>query len=249
MVNKMDYLIGKNPVLEALRAGRAINKILIAKGLNKGFQKEIQSIAKERQIFLQIVEKQQLDFIAKNENHQGVIAQVAAKEYVDWEDVLQEVQERKETPLFLILDGIEDPHNFGAILRTADATGVDCVIIQKHRAVPLTMGVAKASAGAIEYVPVARVTNLAQTMEKLKEAGFWIVGSDVKANVNHYEMKMDGPLVVVLGSEGKGMKKLVKDKCDYLVNIPMFGKVNSLNVSVAASVLLYEIVRQRKNNG
>lgn len=245
----MEYLIGKNPVLEALRAGRSMNKILLAKGLNKGFQKEIQAIAKERHIMLQYVDKKQLDFIAKNDNHQGVVAQVAAKDYVEWEDILTGVKEKEITPLFIILDGVEDPHNFGAILRTADAAGAHCVIIQKHRAVPLTSGVAKASAGAVEYVPVARVTNLAQTMEKLKEAGFWIVGSDAQGNMKYYEADLQGPIAIVLGSEGKGMGKLVKEKCDYLVNIPMYGKVNSLNVSVAASVLLYEIARQREHNG
>ena len=240
-----DYILGRNQVLEALRAGRPINKIFVLNGANTGPVRDIVAIAKERKILLQFVEKSRLDFLAGGQIHQGVIAQAAAKEYADWEEILENVRKKQEEPLFLLLDGVEDPHNLGAILRTADAAGVHCVIIPKHRAVPLTSGVARASAGAIEYVPVAQVTNLAQTIDKLKEAGFWVAGTDMQAEHAHFDLDLKGPLAVVMGGEGGGLGKLVKDKCDLLVRIPMRGKVNSLNVSVAASVVLYEIIRQR----
>lgn len=245
----MDNLLGRNPVLEALRAGRPINKILIAKGANIVSLNEITALARERNIPVQFTEKKQLDFMAEGEIHQGVLAQAAAKEYVEWEEVLAQVQARGEVPLFLLLDGVEDPHNLGAMLRTADAAGVHCVIIPKHRAVPLTSGVARASAGAIEYVAVARVTNLAQTIKDLKEKGFWIAGTDQDAPQVYFQADLQGPLAVVMGSEGSGLGKLVKEKCDFLVSIPMSGQVNSLNVSVAASLVMYEAVRQRTQGG
>lgn len=242
----MDRLVGRNPVIEALRAGRPINKLLLAKNASPASLKEILALAKEQNVFIQYVDKKQLDLLTGGEVHQGVVAQAAAKEYADWEDVLSEVAQKGETPLFLLLDGVEDPHNLGAILRTADAAGVHCVIIPKQRAVPLTSGVAKASAGAIEYIPVARVTNIAQTIDSLKKKGFWIFGTDQDAEKDYFNADLKGPLVVVLGSEGKGLGKLVREKCDFLLKIPMQGKINSLNVSIAASVILYEIVRQRK---
>lgn len=241
----MDKLMGRNPVLEALRAGRPINKILIAKGIAVPSLKEITALARERNILIQYTDRKQLDLMAGGESHQGILAQAAAKDYIEWEDVLDQVQSRGEVPLFLLLDGIEDPHNLGAILRSADAAGVHCVIIPKHRAVPLTAGVAKASAGAIEYVNVAKVTNLARTMEELKEKGFWLAGAVQDAPQEYFAADLLGPLGIVMGSEGGGLGKLVKDKCDFLVRIPMTGKVNSLNVSVAASLLLYEVLRQR----
>lgn len=241
----MEYLFGKNPVLEALRAGRPINKILVARGSNKAFLREITAQAKNSNILLQEVDKKQLDALAGGDNHQGLLAQVAAKEYDDWEEILAQTKEKGEMPLFVLLDGVEDPHNLGAILRTADAAGVHCVVIPKHRAVPLTAGVAKASAGAVEYVPVARVTNLAQSIEKMKEAGLWVVGADAEASRAYFETDLKGPLALIVGGENKGIGKLVKDKCDLLVRIPMSGSVNSLNVSVAASVVLYDILRQR----
>ncbi|MDX9871802.1 MAG: 23S rRNA (guanosine(2251)-2'-O)-methyltransferase RlmB [Clostridia bacterium] len=240
-----DYIYGRNSVLEALRAGRPINKLMVAKGSAHGSIREITALAKERNILLQFVDKKQLDFLVGEESHQGVAAQTASKEYSDWEEVLTEVQTRKEEPLFLMLDGVEDPHNLGAVLRTADAAGVHCVIIPKHRAVPLTAGVAKAAAGAVEFVPVARVTNLAATIDRLKENGFWVIGTDAAAEQQIYAADLQGPLVLVLGSENKGLSKLVRDKCDALIGIPMRGRLNSLNVSVAAAVVVYEAVRQR----
>ncbi len=240
-----DNILGRNTVLEALKAGRPINRIFILNGANHGPVRDIVALAREKKILLQFVEKSRLDFLSEGQVHQGVIAQAAAKEYADWEQILENVRQQGEVPLFLLLDGVEDPHNLGAILRTADAVGVHCVIIPKHRAVPLTSGVARASAGAIEYVPVAQVTNIAQTIDKLKESGFWVVGTDMQVEHAHFELDLKGPLAVVMGGEGGGLGKLNKDKCDLLVKIPMYGKVNSLNVSVAASVVLYEIVRQR----
>jgi 23S rRNA (guanosine2251-2'-O)-methyltransferase len=244
-MSKQELLVGKNPVLEALRAKRPLNRILIAPGGDQNSIREILAVAQERNIPIQYVEKKHLSRMAGGGNHQGVIAQVSPKEYVEWEKLLEIAAGKKEDPLLLLLDGIEDPHNLGAILRTAEAVGVHGVIIPKHRAVPLTWGVAKSSAGAIEYVPVAKVTNLAMTMEKLKEMGCWIVGTDPAAPQSYFEANLQGPLVVVMGGENKGMGKLVRSKCDFLVKIPMRGRINSLNVSVAASLVLYEIVRQR----
>lgn len=245
----MDYIFGRNPVIEALRSARPINRLLIAKGAHHGSIREITALARKNGVFLQFVEKKQLDFLAGSDGHQGVLAQVAAKEYADWEDILENVQKKSETPFFLMLDGVEDPHNLGAVLRTADAAGVHCVIISKHRAVPLTTGVAKASAGAIEFMPVARVSNLAQTIDRLKEKGCWIIGTDASAGESLYSADLKGPVVVVMGGENKGLGKLVKDKCDMLLGIPMYGNINSLNVSVATAVVLYEILRQRKGTG
>lgn len=240
-----ELLYGKNPVLEALRAKRPINKLLVARGSNQGFLKEIVALSKEHNILLQYVDKKQLDLMTGGEVHQGILAYTAAKKYADWEDIYQEAEDKGETPLFIILDSVEDPHNLGAILRTADAAGVHCVIIPKHRSVSLTSGVAKASAGAIEYVPVARVTNLTQTIEQLKKRGCWIVGADESAGKTCFATDLTGPAAIVMGGESRGLGELVKKKCDLLVAIPMKGHVNSLNVSVAASIIIYEIIRQR----
>jgi len=243
--NEADLITGKNPVLEALKAGRPINKIMLAQGLNQASMKEISRLAKERNIPYQLVERKKLDSLAEKNTHQGIIAQTGVKEYVEWEDIIENALQKGEDPLLLVLDNLEDPRNLGAILRTTDAVGAHGLIIPKHRSVPLTVGVARSSAGAIEHVPVARVTNLATTLERLKEKGCWIVGTDPQAEQNYFEADLKGPLAVVLGSEGKGIGRLVKEKCDFLVSIPMLGHVNSLNVSVAGALLLYEITRQR----
>lgn len=243
---KQDELIfGKNSILEALKAGRAINKIFFAQGLNQAVVKEISGLAKERNIPYQFVERKKLDSLAEKNTHQGIIAQTGIKDYVEWEELLQIAAQKQEDPLLIILDNLEDPHNLGAILRTADAVGAHGLIIPKHRAVPLTAGVARASAGAVEHVPVARVTNLATTIERLKEKGVWIIGTEAGVEQYYFNADLKGPLAVVLGSEGKGLTRLVREKCDFLVSIPMLGRVNSLNVSVAGALLLYEISRQR----
>jgi len=242
----MAEIFGRNPVLELLRSDKSINKILIAAGTEKGPIQEIVKLAKQKRITLQQVERSHLDKMFSGENHQGVAALASAADYVEWQDIVERAREKNEDPLIIILDEIEDPHNLGAILRTADAAGAHGVIIPKRRAVPLTEGVAKASAGAVEYVPVARVANIVQTMEQLKKEGCWIVGTSLQGKVL-YEQDLKGPLVVVVGSEGSGLGKLTEEKCDFLVTIPMQGKINSLNASVATGVVLYEALRQRSN--
>ncbi|HEX5563931.1 MAG TPA: 23S rRNA (guanosine(2251)-2'-O)-methyltransferase RlmB [Sporosarcina sp.] len=245
MTEKETELIGgKNPVAEALRSGRELNKIWIAEGLQKGSIGEILSLAKKQGVLVQQVPKKKLDQLL-DVNHQGIIASVAAYSYAEFDDLFALAESRGEDPFFLILDELEDPHNLGSILRTADATGVHGIIIPKRRAVGLTGVVAKASTGAIEHVPVARVTNLSQTVEELKGRGVWIAGTDAKGSVDYRKMDATLPLAVIIGSEGKGMSKLLKEKCDFLYHLPMRGHVTSLNASVAASILMYEVLRKR----
>ncbi|WP_419882650.1 23S rRNA (guanosine(2251)-2'-O)-methyltransferase RlmB [Peribacillus sp. B-H-3] len=243
-----EYIIGKNPVLEALRSERDINKIWIAEGSQKGQMQQIFSLAKENGVLVQIVPKKKIDQMAEG-NHQGVAALVAAYEYSEVDDLFAVAEERNEAPFFILLDEIEDPHNLGSIMRTADAVGAHGIIIPKRRAVGLTATVAKASTGAIEYIPVARVTNMARTIDELKERAVWIVGTDAKGSDDY--RSMDGKMAIglVIGSEGKGMGRLVRDKCDFLINLPMAGRVTSLNASVAASLLMYEVYRKRNPLG
>ena len=236
-----DVLIGRNAVTEALRAGRGINKILLAEGDKEGSVSEILALAKERGIVIQSVERSKIEAVAGGLRHQGVLAYVAPVAYAELEDILKAAAEKGEAPFLLLLDELEDPHNLGALLRTADATGVHGVLIPKRRSVPLTATVAKTSAGAIEYVPVARIGNIAQTLKKLKEQGFWVAGADMDGSQSYYEADLTGPLVLVVGSEGRGMSRL----CDFIVQMPMVGRINSLNASVAGSILMYESMRQR----
>jgi 23S rRNA (guanosine2251-2'-O)-methyltransferase len=243
-----DFIIGKNPVIEALRSEREINKIWIAEGSNKGQMNQVTALARENNVLVQFVPKKKIDQMVEG-NHQGVVAQVAAYEYVEVDDILAAAEKRNESPFILILDELEDPHNLGSILRTADAVGAHGVIIPKRRAVGLTTTVAKASTGAIEYVPVARVTNLARTIDDLKAAGVWIVGTDAKGKEDYRNVDGKMPIGLVIGSEGKGMGRLIKDKCDFLLRLPMQGKVTSLNASVAASLLMYEVYRKRNPLG
>lgn len=238
-------LEGRNPVLEALRAGRAINKLLVAKGSQEGSIRQILALAKEQGIVVQEQDRSRLDALAEGRSHQGVIALVAAHRYFEVEEILARAKEKGEDPLVLILDGIEDPQNLGSLLRTADAVGAHGVIIPERRAVGLTETVAKVSAGAVEYVPVARVTNTARTIDELKEQGFWVVGTHQDAKELYYQARLTGPLAVVIGSEGKGIGRLVAEKCDFMVRLPMLGHVTSLNAAVAGAILLYEIRRQR----
>lgn len=244
----MGDIFGRNPVMEALKSNRTINKIWLAKGEQKGSVREIVALAKEKRITVQIVERSKLDKMFPHENHQGVAASVASADYVAWQDIVDAARQKGEDPLLVILDELEDPHNLGAILRSVDAVGAHGVIIPKRRAVPLTDGVAKASAGAIEHVPVARVSNLVQVIEELKKQGIWIAGADLHGEYMH-KQDLTGPLAIVVGSEGKGLGKLVRESCDYVVSIPMQGKINSLNASVATGVLLYEVYRQRNAGG
>lgn len=240
-----DVLVGRNAVTEALRAGRGINKILLAEGDKEAFASEIMNLAKERKVICQFVERSKIETIAGGHRHQGVLAYVAPVEYAELEDVLKAAEEKGEPPFLLLLDELEDPHNLGALLRTADATGVHGVLIPKHRSVPLNATVAKTSAGAIEYVPVVRIGNIAQTLKSLKEKGFWVAGADMDGAQTYSEADLTGALVLVVGSEGRGMGRLTKEACDFVVSMPMVGHINSLNASVAGSILMYESMRQR----
>ncbi|AEV70414.1 23S rRNA (guanosine(2251)-2'-O)-methyltransferase RlmB [Acetivibrio clariflavus] len=240
-----DMLEGRNSVLEAIRADRTINKILISKGDKEGSIKQIIALAREKGIVVQETDRISLDKISATHAHQGVIAFVAAKEYVEVEDILEIAKSKGEDPFVILLDGITDPQNLGSILRTADAVGAHGVVIPKRRAIGLTAAVSKASAGAIEYVPVARVTNLSQTIEYLKEQNLWIVGTDLSGEKSFFEADLKGPVALVIGSEGEGMSRLVSEKCDFIVNIPMKGKISSLNAAVAGAIVMYEVLKQR----
>jgi 23S rRNA (guanosine2251-2'-O)-methyltransferase len=244
--NENEILSGKNPVLEALRAGREMNKVWIAEGVKKAGITEIMELAKAAGIIVQFVPKNKVEQLTDGANHQGIAASVAAYRYAEIDELFELAASRNEDPFFLILDELEDPHNLGSILRTADATGVHGVIIPKRRAVGLTGVVAKTSTGAIEHVPVARVTNLAQTVEDLKKRGLWIAGTDAKGSSDYRRMDAKLPLAIIIGSEGKGMSRLLKEKCDFLYHMPMVGQVTSLNASVAAAILMYEVLRNRQ---
>lgn len=239
-----EMIAGKNPVLEALRAGREINKVWVAEGVKKTGIQELIELAKEQGVLVQFVPKQKVDKLA--ENHQGIVASVAAYDYAELDDLFAVAKAKNEDPFFMILDELEDPHNLGSIMRTADAIGVHGIIIPKRRAVGLTAVVAKASTGAIEHVPVVRVTNLAQTVDELKDRGVWIAGTDAKGSQDYRKMDATLPLALIIGSEGKGMSRLLKDKCDFLYHLPMIGHVTSLNASVAAALLMYEVYRKRQ---
>lgn len=241
-----EMICGKNPVLEALRAGREINKIFIAEGVKKTGVNELLDLARERGVLVQFVPKKKVEQLANNDNHQGIVAAVAAYDYAELEDIFSVAQAKGEDPFILLLDELEDPHNLGSIMRTADAVGVHGIIIPKRRAVGLTSVVAKASTGAIEHVPVVRVNNLSQTVDTLKERGIWIAGTDAKKSVDYRKMDATLPLAVIIGSEGKGMSRILKDKCDFLYHLPMVGHVTSLNASVAAALLMYEVYRKRQ---
>lgn len=241
-----DKIIGRNPVMEAIKSGREIDKIIVKKGEIEGSLLPLIKKAKNAGIPVIEADRQKLDSLSEGGNHQGVIAYAAMHSYAEVKDILAAAREKGRAPFIIILDKITDPHNFGSILRTANCAGADGVIIPKRSSVGLSEVVAKTSAGAIEYVPVAKVTNIAQTIEALKKEGLWIAGAEAGGDVM-YKTDLTGAIALVIGSEGEGISRLVKEKCDFLVEIPMFGDVNSLNASVAAAVLMYEIVRQRQN--
>ena len=239
-----DYIMGKNPIIEALKAERDIHKILIAEGSLRGQMLQITQMAKEAHVLVQFVPKKKLDGMIEG-NHQGVLAQVAAYQYAELDDLFALAAKKNEDPFFLLLDEIEDPHNLGSIMRTADAAGAHGIIIPKRRAVGLTATVAKLSTGAIEHIPVVRVTNMSRTIDELKEKGVWIAGTDATGKEDYRQFDGSLPLGLVIGSEGKGMGRLIRDKCDFLVRLPMAGHVTSLNASVAAALLMYEVYRKR----
>lgn len=244
-----DWILGRHSIQEALRSGREIEKILLAEGVQKGTIQPLFKQIQEAKIPYQWVPRSKLDQLSDGGNHQGIMAQVAAYQYATLDDLFNRAEEKKQPPFFVLLDGIEDPHNLGSILRTADAAGVHGVIIPKRRAVGLTSVVAKTSAGAIEYVPVARVTNLNRIADELKERGVWLVGSDGRAEQEYSQVDYSMPVAIVIGNEGQGMSHLMKKKCDFLVKLPMMGRVTSLNASVAAGLLMYEVLRGRKAHG
>jgi len=235
---------GRNPVIEAYRAGKTIDKLYVLDGCQDGPVRTIIREARKHDTIVRFVEKERLDQLSETHHHQGVIAVAAAYEYAGVDDILARAAEKGEQPFIFLLDGIEDPHNLGAIIRTANLAGAHGVIIPKNRAVGLTAAVARASAGALNYTPVAKVTNLSKTMDELKEKGLWFVCADMKAKAM-YDQDLTGPIGIVIGSEGEGVSRLVHDKCDYAASIPMYGDIDSLNASVAAGILAYEIVRQR----
>ncbi len=239
---------GRNAVLEAFRAGKTIDKLFVQDGCQDGPVLSVKREAKKQDTLIKYVTKERLDQMSETGKHQGVIAVAAAYEYAEVEDILRTAREKGEPPFLLLLDNIEDPHNLGAIIRTANLAGAHGVIIPKNRAVGLTATVARTSAGALNYTPVAKVTNLAKTIEELKKEGMWFVCADMGGTVM-YQLDLKGPVGLVIGNEGEGVGRLVKEKCDMVASIPMRGDIDSLNASVAAGVLSYEIVRQRLQAG
>ncbi|GGJ93287.1 23S rRNA (guanosine(2251)-2'-O)-methyltransferase RlmB [Lentibacillus kapialis] len=239
-----EIIIGKNAVMEVLKSGRPVNKVFVSEHLNKALSGKLQQLSKNAGTIMQKVPKNKLDQMASG-NHQGVVAYVAAYAYASLDDLFHRAEERDEAPFFIILDQLEDPHNLGSILRSADATGAHGVIIPKRRSVGLTGAVSKTAAGALEYVPVARVTNTANTIDELKERYVWVVGTEAAASEDYRELDGTLPIALVIGNEGRGMSRLVRDKCDWTLSLPMKGHVPSLNASVACSLLLYEVFRKR----
>ena len=241
-----DQIEGRNAVLELLESDKDINKIYITAGPKKGSINKIIAIAKEKKIIVVEKEKRQMDMMAGTENYQGVIAIVPPYEYVDVQDILDEARKRNEDPFILILDGIEDTHNLGAIIRTAEAAGVHGIIIPKRRAASVNSTVSKIACGALQYMKIARVSNITDTINKLKEQGIWICGTDVETDKYYYNQDLTGPLAIVIGNEANGISNLVKKQCDFLVKIPIIGNMQSLNASVSTGIIVYGALRQRK---
>lgn len=240
-----DQVEGRNSVLELLESGKDINKIFITRGEKHGSINKIIAIAKERKIIIVEKDRRQMEEIAQEENYQGVIAIVPPYEYVEIDDIIETAKEKNEDPFILILDGIEDPHNLGSIIRTAETAGVHGIIIPKRRAVAVNSTVNKTSAGSVEHMKIARVTNISDAIEELKQKGLWICGTDINTNKYYYNQDLTGPLGIVIGNEGKGISDKVKKNCDFLVKIPMKGKITSLNASVSTGIIVYESVKQR----
>ena len=240
----MAIIEGRNPIIEALKNNRPIEKIMVNKASKEGSIKKILAMAKENKVIIQEVDRHKLDEMSESHAHQGVIAITSDYRYYDLDEILEIPRQKGEDPFFIILDGITDPHNLGSIIRTADAVGAHAVIIPKRRSVQITPIVAKASAGAVEYLPVCKVTNTVNTIKTLKENGLWIAAVDMDGQT-FYQQNLGGPLGLVVGSEGEGISRLVKQNCDFTVSMPMSGNVTSLNASVAGGILLYEVYRQR----
>ena len=239
-----DQVEGRNSVIELLESGKDINKIYVTRGEKHGSINKIIAKAKERKIIIVEKDKRQMQEKAQTENYQGVIAIVPPYEYCEIEDILEEAKKRKEDPFVLILDGIEDPHNLGSIIRTAETAGVHGIIIPKRRAAAVNSTVNKTSAGAVEHMKIARVNNITDSIKKLKEEGLWICGTDINTKNYYYDQDLTGPIGIVIGNEGQGMSEKVRKNCDFLVKIPMKGKVTSLNASVSAGIIIYEVLKQ-----
>ena len=240
-----DFILGRNSVLELLESEKDINKIFVTKGEKHGSINKIIATAKQKGIIIVEKDKRKMDEMAQGQNYQGVIATVPPFEYCEVEDILEEAKKRKEDPFVLILDGIEDPHNLGSIIRTAETAGVHGVIIPKRRAAVVNSTVNKTSAGAVEHMKIARVTNVSDSIQKLKDAGLWICGTHINTETYYYNQDLTGPLGIVIGNEGSGMSDKVTKNCDFLVKIPMKGKITSLNASVSTGIVVYEAVKQR----
>ena len=243
--NVQNRIEGRNSVLEALKSGREIDKILVQSGEKNGSLKKIIAVAREKKIVVTEMERRRLDAMSVTHSHQGVIAFAAAREYSTVEDILKSAADKGEQPFIVIADDLTDPHNLGSVIRTANAAGAHGVIIPKRNSVGLSPVVEKTSAGALEFTPVARVSNLASTIEFLKKNNIWVVGADMDGSETIYTHDFSGAVAIVVGSEGKGVSRLVREKCDFIVSIPMNGQINSLNASVAAALMMYEVVRTR----
>ena len=241
-----EIIVGRNSVTEALRSGRSINKLLVQDGIKGGSIGEIVNLAKEQRLLVEFVKIEKLNQMSQGLRHQGVIALGAPVRFYELEEVLEKAKEKGQEPFLLLLDELQDPQNVGALIRTADAAGVHGILMPQRRSCPLNAVVAKISAGAVEYVPTVKIGNITQTINELKTKGFWIVGADMDGDVNYFQGNLTGPIVLVIGAEGKGLGRLVKENCDLLVKIPMGGGVSSLNASAAGAILLYEVVRQRE---
>ena len=241
-----DHVEGRNSVLELLDSGKDINKIYITKGEKHGSINKIIQKAKDKKVIIIEKDRRQMDKIAENTNYQGVIAIVPPYEYCDVEDILKVAKERNEIPFILILDGIEDPHNLGSIIRTAETAGVHGIIIPKRRSASVNSTVNKTSAGAVEYMKIARVTNISDTIEMIKKVGLWIIGTDINTNTCYDKQDYNMPIAIVIGNEGRGISNRVKNNCDFLVKIPMNGKITSLNASVSAGIIMYKVVEARR---
>lgn len=244
--DEKEIVFGRNAVAEALKSGRAIDSLLVVKGAQSGSISKLIAVAREKGAVIKEVDVKKLDYMCAHGVHQGVAALAAVKEYSTVEDILTAAKEKNEPPFIIVCDGIEDPHNLGAIIRTAEAAGVHGVIVPERRSAPLSFAVGKASAGAVEYMPVARVINITATLKALKEKGLWIYCADTQGTL-YTQTDMKGAIALVIGSEGRGVSRIVKENCDFVVKVPMSGQINSLNASVAAGILIYEIVRQRSS--
>jgi 23S rRNA (guanosine2251-2'-O)-methyltransferase len=242
----VQIIYGRNAVLEWFYSGLPVTQILMTADMQMQTAQKMQELAKQKQIPIKTMNRQQLTQITGSDNHQGIAARVSTPDYVELDDLLLVAEQKKEKPFLAILDGIQDPHNFGAIIRSADGAGVHGLIIPKDQSVDLTPTVIKASAGAAAYIPVVKATNIARVMDELKEKGFWITGVDQDGERNYTEADYNGAIALVLGSEGRGIRRLVREKCDFLVSIPMYGQVNSLNVSVAAALIFFEARKHKK---